>query len=189
MRRTGLIALALGTACLAAGFGSSLAVSQLAQEQERRLTAQVQQHVDVTQEYFQRAATVTQLTAHNPVFTGVYAALPAGQAPQAAWVEPVVRQQIQGGLDYLETLFPGQVSEACFIDLGGAELARVVMGKIAGVENLSRDERANPFFGPTLAVPADAVYQARPYVSPDTGKWVISSSTPIPRTGRPAKAR
>jgi len=176
MRRTGLVTLALGTACLAAGVGSSMTVAQLAQEQERGLTAQVQQHVNVTQEYFQRSATVTQLTAHNPVFADAYAGLRPGESPQAAQVEPILRQQIQGGLDYLETLFPGQVSEACFIDLGGAELARVVMDKIAGVENLSRDERGNPFFAPTLAAPADAVYQARPYISPDTHVPVVSNS-------------
>jgi diguanylate cyclase (GGDEF)-like protein len=186
VRRTALVTLALGAACLVAGVGSSLTVEQLAREHERSLTAQLQRHVGITQEYFQRAATVTQLSAHNPVFAGVYAHLGPGERPRPDQVEPVLRAQIQDGLNYLETLFPGQVSEACLIDLDGAELARVVTGRIAGVPSLSRDERGNPFFAPTLAAPDDTVYQARPYVSPDTHVQVVSNSIVL-RTpqGRP----
>src|SRR3954471_7818760 len=87
--------------------------------------------------------------------------------------------EINGGLGYLETLFPGSIGEACFIDRSGAEVARMVRGERATVEGLSLDESKNPFFAPTFALPIGSVYQARPYVSPDTKEWVISNSTPL----------
>src|SRR5206468_348999 len=46
--------------------------------------------------------------------------------------------------------------------------------------DLSTDESGNPFFHPTFALPAGQVYQAAPYVSPDTGQWVVSNSTTLP---------
>ena len=60
------------------------------------------------------------------------------------------------------------------------EFARVTEGVPATKSELSVDEAKNPFFAPTLAMDHDEVYQAPPYISPDTGHWVISNSTWIP---------
>ena len=64
----------------------------------------------------------------------------------------------------------------------------MVRGKRAPMADLSTDESANPFFAPTFALPVGSVYQARPYVSPDTKEWVISNSTPLdtPDHSKPA---
>ena len=43
----------------------------------------------------------------------------------------------------------------------------------AAQAELSLNEAKNPFFAPTLALGPGQVYQAPPYVSPDTGHWVI----------------
>src|SRR5664279_2193585 len=65
-------------------------------------------------------------------------------------------KQANAAMAHLERLYPSGISEACLIDGTGQELARVVLGKGA------------------------------PYVSPDTGLWVISNSTPMmTSTGRP----
>ena len=40
-----------------------------------------------------------------------------------------------------------------------------------------------PFFKPTFALKPGQVYQARPYLSPDTHTWVVSNSTPLPTQG------
>ena len=45
--------------------------------------------------------------------------------------------------------------------------------------DLSADESGNPFFAPTFAESVGGVYQARPYLSPDTHEWVVSNSTPL----------
>ena len=50
-------------------------------------------------------------------------------------------------------------------------------GRRRPVAELSTAEAQNPFFAPTLALAPGQVYQAAPYVSVDTGTWVISNST------------
>ena len=88
--------------------------------------------------------------------------------------------EVNQALGYLERLFPESIGEACFIDRGGAENARMVRGVRAAPKDLSPDESSNPFFKPTFALRQGQVYQARPYVSPDTQEWVISNSTLLP---------
>jgi len=129
------------------------------------------------QNYFDRARSVVLISAHNPAFRTFYE-LPGFravkvQARGAAIVEA------ENALAYLETLYPGSIGEACFIDAAGAENARVVSGRRAPLSDLTLDESKNPFFAPTFALRPGQVYQARPYVSPDTREWVISNSTPV----------
>src|ERR671931_1897913 len=92
---------------------------------------------------------------------------------------PAIRQA-ERALNYLEQLYPTSIGEACFIDRTGPENARYVRGVRARLKDLSPDESGNPFFRPTFALRAGEVYQARPYISPDTHDWVISNSTPVP---------
>jgi diguanylate cyclase (GGDEF)-like protein len=86
-------------------------------------------------------------------------------------------------LAYLEQLYPGRISEVCLIHSDGHEIARVVQGRVAGPSDLSEGETTNPFFAPTLAMRVGEVYQSKPYRSPDTGEWVVSSSTPLGEPG------
>ena len=83
-------------------------------------------------------------------------------------------------LGYLEELFPDSIGEACFIDRAGPENAGMVRGVRAALQELSPDQSGAPFFAPTFALGPGQVYQARPYVSPDTKEWVISTSTLMP---------
>ncbi len=175
MQRVRTLALLVGSLLVTTGLVAGLTAGHLAEAHRRAMTTQLVPHVTATEEYFQRAATVTQLMAHNPVFVAAYDQMPAGARATPARLTARTRTEINSALEYLETLFPGQVSEACFIDVGGAELARVTSGQIPGMGRLSADERGNPFFAPTLTEP-DAVYQARPYISPDTQAWVVSNS-------------
>ena len=85
-------------------------------------------------------------------------------------------------------MFPGSIGEACFIDRAGPENARAVSGKIAPISDLSDDETKAPFFKPTFALKPGQVYQAKPYVSPDTHTWVVSNSTPLPTQSGPTPA-
>lgn len=91
-------------------------------------------------------------------------------------------------LAHLETLFPGSIGEACFIDAAGPENARAIRGRIEPFSNLSPDETGASFFAPTFDLQPGKVYQSRPYVSPDTNEWVIANSAPIELTGRPTPA-
>jgi diguanylate cyclase (GGDEF)-like protein len=132
----------------------------------------------VLDNYFERARSVALLLARNPSFAGFYEA-PGGREEKIRAQGPPILGATEA-LAYLESLYRGSIGEACFIDLGGSENARVVRGEVAPIDDLSPDEASAPFFEPTFALDPDEVYQATPYVSPDTGEWVISNSTTVP---------
>jgi len=167
----------------------SFGLAKLQRDGERRsldgaLSQEAAQQRAAIDAYFARARAIMLLTAHNPVFRQFYA-LPGSRRSRLRGHSRVLRDT-NAALIYLERLYPGAVGEACFIDRGGPENARAVRGIRAPVAELSPDESANPFFGPSFGLRLGQVYQARPYVSPDTGEWVISNSTPVPGAGRAA---
>jgi diguanylate cyclase (GGDEF)-like protein len=171
--RRALGALIVAIALLPVGVGAAVVEhrSKVA-DQDRALRHEAGAQAEVLKNYFARARSLTQLMSHDASFRRYYEA-PASRAQNL--------QAASSSMSYLEHLFPGSVGESCFIDRGGAENARAVRGRIAPVNTLSPDESGNPFFKPTFALEPGDVYQAKPYVSPDTGEWVISNSTPIPR--------
>jgi diguanylate cyclase (GGDEF)-like protein len=187
MRAVALLAVGLSAVFLAGSLvlGRSSAHEQQ-QRVDQRLSATAADEASRLEAYFERSRAVILLTAHNPAFREFY----AERMPIAAKLRahpPSVRGA-EAGLAYIETLYPGSIGEACFIDRTGAEIARITNGIRAPFADLSPDESTNPFFAPTFALRPGQVYQARPYVSPDTKTWVISNSTPLPGTGRPARA-
>jgi diguanylate cyclase (GGDEF)-like protein len=125
---------------------------------------------------FARGRTIALLMANNPSFSDFYAE-PGTRAQKIAAQGPTI-DRVHDALAYLETLYSGQIGEACFIDRSGLENARVVRGEPAAPADLS-NESQNPFFRPSIVQPLGAVYQSAPYVSPDTGEWVISNTTPV----------
>lgn len=90
-----------------------------------------------------------------------------------------IRPQIDAMQVQLNTLYPNVVDEGCYIDAGGQELSRQVMGKPAPVSDLSLDESDNTFFHDALKLQAGQVLQTLPYVSGDSNRWVIGNATPI----------
>ncbi len=171
-------------ALLLVGVGASLSAgrSRVVAGQDAGLRTAAAQQAAVVGEYFERAHAVDLLLAHDQAFSDFYAAPGSRESKVAEGSRLAGRAN--AALDYLESLYPGRISEACFIDRSGAENARVTAGQVAPLADLSLDEAGNPFFAPTFALPAGQVYQAAPYVSPDTNQWVISNSTPLVRSGR-----
>jgi methyl-accepting chemotaxis protein-like sensor len=129
-------------------------------------------------EYFSRARAIDLLMSRNPAFEGFYAT--PGSLREKLQRGGGTVEDMNRALQYLEHLYPTSIGEACVIDRGGAEAARAVRGQRAPRKDLSPDESGNPFFTPTFATPVGQVYQAKPYVSPDTKEWVISNSTQLP---------
>ena len=95
-----------------------------------------------------------------------------------------LRPTIEDSMILLHDLQPDLIDEACFIDADGSELARMVRGEAAPVADLSPDESGASFFNPTFQKEPGSVYQGTPYVSADSGRWVIPTSTPISEHGR-----
>jgi diguanylate cyclase (GGDEF)-like protein len=151
---------------------------------DRLLTNRVADQSSRLAAAFQRGRDVDLLLAQNPAFQHFYAA-PGTRVEKIRRGGPLI-EHVQQALLFLERLYPDSIGEACFIDAGGAEVARVVDRRLAPAAKLSPDESKNPFFAPTFELPAGEVYQARPYVSPDTREWVVSNSTLLPWLGAPA---
>jgi len=151
---------------------------------EHSLTQEAEEKAAALRNYFERSRSIVLLTANNPAFAEFYEA-PGDRKTKVERGGPVV-DKINAALVYLNNLYPDSISEACFIDHTGPENARAVRGVPAPPGELSPDESGNPFFAPTFTLPVGLVYQAQPYVSPDTGEWVIANSTivPMPRNPR-----
>jgi diguanylate cyclase (GGDEF)-like protein len=147
-------------------------------DQAARLANAAQQYATLLNNYFERARSSVLITSQNPEFAEFYEARGSRVAKVDAQIEELRRAT--RALAYLESLYPNSIGEACFIDRGGAENARVVRGQVAPIGDLSPDESGNPFFAPTFALDVGHVYQAEPYISPDTNEWVISNSTVVP---------
>jgi diguanylate cyclase (GGDEF)-like protein len=164
MRRTPFIALLVGVVLLSAGLLAMAGSVAQERQQDRTLQRDAAQVASAFTSYFERARSLDLLLAQSPAF----------RPPDGGKVE---NAQANRALVYLERLYPGAIGEACLINDEGHELARVTQGVAAPVAELSTAEAQNPFFTPTLALDLGEVYQAAPYVSVDTGTWVISNST------------
>ncbi len=122
--------------------------------------------VKALEQYFSRAREAVRLTAVNSAFRDAYLG------------------DVRGGADAEEALIALEgvspdLGEACLIDRDGRERVRVVDGRAAPVPALRRDDKGLPNFRQTLALQRGGAYQARPYVSPHTGTWVVSNSAPV----------
>jgi diguanylate cyclase (GGDEF)-like protein len=179
MRRFSMSVLLAAICLLPVGIGSGASAhSHAVAALDGALVNTADAQAQVLQDYFSRARSIDLLTAHNPAFRQFYRA-PGDRAAKLRSGGPVL-DETNEALGYLEQLFPDSIGEACFIDRAGPENARMVRGVRAMPRQLSPDESGAPFFGPTFALRQGEVYQARPYVSPDTGEWVISNSTLLP---------
>jgi methyl-accepting chemotaxis protein len=177
----GLAMTVLGSALLFLGVRES---SQAADSLDRRLGNASESSAIVLSEFFDRAVGSDLQLAAEPAFAQMYRA-PGSLKEKTAANIPAL-QDAQQSLAAIESAYPGAVSEACFIDLAtGRELARVVDGKVAPPDDLSPDETEATFFKPTSEQPVGVPFQSRPYVSEDTGLWVISTSTLVEVDGKP----
>jgi diguanylate cyclase (GGDEF)-like protein len=192
LRPLSIIALIVGLLLLPISFAVATSDRSHAQSQlDRGLISGAHDEATSLDAYFARARAIDLITAHDPGFTNFY--LTGGRTGNSFAHRQAVAQTV-AALNYLEQIYPASIGEACFIDHSGAEIARVVRGTPATTSDLSPDESGNPFFAPTFALGASVarsagvtgrpalrtVYQARPYVSPDTHEWVISNSTVLP---------
>jgi diguanylate cyclase (GGDEF)-like protein len=164
MRKLPFVATLIGVVLLAAGL--LLTTGAVAQQHEQRAMLQrdAEQVAASFSAYFDRARSLDLLLAHNRTLA---------RAVQATDDRTAINQALQ----FLQVLYPDAIGEACVIDERGHEIARVTQGRPAAAADLSMSEMQNAFFAPTLALGPGQVYQAPPYVSPDTHAWVISNST------------
>ena len=158
--------------------------AQEASDLDQQLSTASQNSATLLSEFFDRAVGSDLQLASAPAFTRVYTT--PGSLESKIERESGAVQNIQQNLAAIGRVYPGAVSEACYIDIAtGREIARVVDGVAAPPKDLSPDEKAAPFFDEASVQPEDIPFQSAPYVSEDTDLWVVATATPIWIDGRP----
>jgi diguanylate cyclase (GGDEF)-like protein len=145
---------------------------QMRNEADARLDAHAATVALAVETTMANASSDIRLARQNTVFETALADTP-GQ------LLPADRAAVEAAITYLGERY--KVDEICVIRAGGLEAARWVGGKgVAAVADLSPDERQNnPAVLPTLPLADDSFFQSEPYISPDSGRWVIGIATPI----------
>jgi signal transduction histidine kinase/CheY-like chemotaxis protein/HPt (histidine-containing phosphotransfer) domain-containing protein len=168
-----LFAIAIIGLIVAAGV---LTVSRMTNEMavvaEARLDTHVSRRADELEDLVRQASSELRLARQNGIFEK---ALSQGNGQ----LEPADQGEVNAAIAYVGTRF--HVDEICVIRANGLETARWVGGVgVAPVAELSLDERPNnTAVDASLTLPDDSFYHSEPYVSPDTGHWVIGMATPI----------
>lgn len=154
----------------------SVVVLQITDDMKREDDSQLAAHAslvsDAVEETMTSASSDIRLARQNVVFE-------TALADSTGQLLPADRMAVESAIAYLGERY--KVDEICVIRSSGLEVARWVGGSgLASVANLSPDERQNnPAVLPTLELPDDSFFQSDPYVSPDSGRWVIGVATPI----------
>ena len=89
----------------------------------------------------------------------------------------VWRREQQRIIDYIDDSSDIGIEEFCFIGRDGREMTRLVAGKLEF--DLSEDEKDNPFFDASFRLKKGEVFQSKPYISPDTNRWVMATTRPL----------
>lgn len=118
--------------------------------------------------YFQDGRVTVLTIASSPAWQNFYT------DPKSKEDWRIEQQRI---INYMDDVTRIGIDEFCFIDAGGGENSRLVKGELEF--DLSDDEKNTPFFQPSMALDSGQVYQSEPYVSPDTNRWVLASTTPV----------
>jgi len=171
--RSSLVITLVAVLALVAGSLVVLQITnQMRHEADDRLAAAAGKASVAVQQLMTDASADIRLARQNVVFEHALADSPGALLPadQAA---------VESAITYLGERY--EVDEICVIRTSGLEAARWVSGGgLAATADLSPDERPNnPAVLPTLQQPDDSFYQTQPYVSPDSGRWVIGVATPI----------
>lgn len=173
-----VVALLLGLCLLPAGIGAAMAQhSEASASLQAGLSRAASEEAELLSDYFARARSINLLVSRNPALRHFYE-LPGTRIQRLKAGGPVV-EEVNSALRDVDDLFSDSISEACFIDRSGAEVARMIRTQRAPLEELSTNESQNPFFAPTLAMKPGEVYQSAPYLSMDTNEWVIGNATPL----------
>ena len=170
-----LISAAIALSLLAGAVIVVRLTGETTQEALRDLDAYAATQAATLDEVVAEATRDLRLASRNVIFGD---ALANGSGP----VDALDRARVESALTYMGQRY--RVDEICLIRSDGLEVSRFNGGHVAAVADLSPDESVNnPAFYPTLGLPDDENFRTSPYVSPDSGRWVLGLATPIVRDG------
>jgi diguanylate cyclase (GGDEF)-like protein len=171
--RSSLVIAVVAVLALVAGSLVVLQITnQMRREADDRLAQEARSVADAADGIMVLASSDIRLARQNVIFEHAL-------ADSTGQLMPADQAAVESAITYLGDRY--DVDEICVIRTSGLEAARWVGGSgVAAVVDLSPDERPNnPAVIPTLELPDDSFFQSDPYISPDSGRWVIGVATPI----------
>ena len=165
--------------------GVGLIVSRQKTEQgalDRGLATTAGEKAALVDTELERVRALALLTARIPPFSEFYADAGSQAAAIAAVAGP--GREINEALEYLSTLYPTRIVAAGYVDVDGAENARVVGAKDTAPEDLLKNVSNWPGFAQGVATPEGQAEISAPFMSPRAGVQVVAATTPVVVDGR-----
>ena len=130
---------------------------------------------------FERIRTIALILARDPSFAEAV----ADPRPVATALADKTSSlnEVNDALRYLPTLLPGQIDSANFSTVKGQELTRYSNGRVALAGSLT-DVQDQLYFGPALTLGEGKVFRSAPYLSDQSGAWVVTDSTAVYSGGK-----
>jgi len=170
---------------LLAVLGTAVAASRASTERaqlDRSLATAAGEKAALVDTELERMRALARVTSRIPPFSELYADAGSRAAAIAAVAGP--NREINNALTYLWQLYPDRIVEAGYVDVGGAENARVVDGTPVPVARLSHDVRAWPSYRQGVGTPVDSALISVPFVSPTAHVPVVAVTVPVALDGR-----
>jgi diguanylate cyclase (GGDEF)-like protein len=183
VRRTGLLRVSFGAAALGvllAVLGTALVVSRASTERaqiDQSLATSAGEKAALVDAELQRIQTLALVTSRIPPFSELYADAGSHAAQIAAVAGP--GREINEALTYLWQLYPDRLVEVGYVDVSGAENARVVNGVAVSAKALSRDVRSWPSYRLGVSTPPETASISAPFMSPTAHVPVVATTVAV----------
>src|SRR3954468_20505645 len=183
MRRAAFLRVSFAFAALGlllAVLGTALVASRASTERaqlDRSLATAAGEKAALVDTELERVRALALVTSRIPPFSEFY----ADEGSQAAAIAAVAGpgREINEALMYLWQLYPDRLVEAGYIDVDGAENARVVNGVSVAAESLSRDVRRWPSFQQGVHTAVGTAQVSAPFLSPTAHVNVVAATVPV----------
>ena len=188
MRRAGLLRVSFAFAVLGillAVLGTAIVVSRASTERavlDRSLATAAGEKAALVDTELQRAQALALVTSRIPPFSEFY----ADEGSQAAAIAAVAGpgREINNALAYLWQLYPDRLVEVGYVDVDGAEDARVVNGQPLPADALLHDVRGWPSYRQGVSTPLGTARISAPFTSPTAHVPVVAATVPVAVDGR-----
>ncbi len=188
MRRAFLLRISIAFAVLGvllAVLGTGLVASRSSAERaqlDRSLATASGEKAALVDTELQRVQALALVTSRIPPFSELY----ADEGSQAAAIAAVAGpgREVNEALSYLWQLYPDRLVEVGYVDVDGAENARVVDGTVVPASALLRDVRTWPSYRQGVSTPVGSARISPPFVSPTAHVPVVAATVPVAVDGR-----
>jgi len=188
MRRAAFLRVSFALAALGvllAVLGTAIVASRASTERaqlDRSLSTAAGEKAALIDTELQRVQALALVTSRIPPFSELY----ADEGSQAAAIAAVAGpgREINEALTYLWQLYPDRLVEVGYVDVDGAENARVVNGRPVPVDQLLHDVRTWPSYRQGVNTPEGSATISAPFTSPTAHVPVVAATVPVAVDGR-----